>query len=213
MSWASIAKTQPKAAAAASSSSDGVTARAGLKLLVVDANAIIDGVKLEGIADRAVTIQEVLDEIKDKQSRQFLASLPYQLEVAEPTEDSIQAGVCVCGQRVIASSTHFFIAVCVDGQHTHTHHSAQQSSDEAGAVVTCTCCCCCCCAVTRFARATGDVAALSTVDIKLLALVHTLEVAAHGPDHLAAHPNQVGPARCCVCAAVVACVRTTSQDP
>lgn len=46
--------------------------------------------------------------------------------------------------------------------------------------------------VTRFARATGDVAALSTVDIKLLALVHTLEVAAHGADHLLTHPNQVG---------------------
>lgn len=47
-------------------------------------------------------------------------------------------------------------------------------------------------AVTRFARATGDVAALSSVDIKLLALVHTLEVAAHGSAHLASHPNQVG---------------------
>jgi RNA-binding protein NOB1 len=95
MSWASIAKTEPKAAAAANSSSGALTARAGLQLLVVDANAIIDGVKLEGIADRAVTIQEVLDEIKDKQSRQFLANLPYQLEVAEPTEDSIQAGVWI----------------------------------------------------------------------------------------------------------------------
>lgn len=48
-----------------------------------------------------------------------------------------------------------------------------------------------CSAVTRFARATGDVAALSTVDIKLLALVHTLEVAAYGAGHLSTHPNQV----------------------
>lgn len=51
--------------------------------------------------------------------------------------------------------------------------------------------CLCCTAVTRFARATGDVAALSTVDIRLLALAHTLEVSAHGGDHLATHPNQV----------------------
>jgi rRNA maturation endonuclease Nob1 len=51
---------------------------------------------------------------------------------------------------------------------------------------------CCCGAVTRFARETGDIAALSSVDIKLLALAHTLEVAAHGSQHLAAHASQVG---------------------
>jgi len=90
MSWASIAKAQPKPSAG--SSNEGLTAREGLRLLVVDANAIIDGVKLEGIADRALTIQEVLDEIRDKQSRQYLASLPYELEVSEPSEESIQAG-------------------------------------------------------------------------------------------------------------------------
>lgn len=49
----------------------------------------------------------------------------------------------------------------------------------------------CVVAVTRFARETGDVAALSSIDIKLLALAHTLEVAAHGSAHLAAHASQV----------------------
>jgi rRNA maturation endonuclease Nob1 len=47
-------------------------------------------------------------------------------------------------------------------------------------------------AVKRFARETGDIAALSSVDIKLLALAHTLEVAAHGTEHLASHASQVG---------------------
>lgn len=105
MSWASVAKTQPKASA--DSSSVALTAKDGLRLLVVDANAIIDGVRLEGIADRAVTIQEVLDEIRDKQSRQYLANLPYTLEVSEPSEDSIKAGELVlmfesfcCGNSV-----------------------------------------------------------------------------------------------------------------
>lgn len=102
MSWASIAKTQPKPSA--DSSSVALTAKEGLKLLIVDANAIIDGVKLEGIADRAVTIQEVLDEIRDKQSRQYLANLPYQLEVSEPTEDSIQAGKNVKPLRLMLLS-------------------------------------------------------------------------------------------------------------
>jgi hypothetical protein len=38
--------------------------------------------------------------------------------------------------------------------------------------------------VTRFAKETGDVHSLSLVDMKLLALAHTLEVAAHGAAHL-----------------------------
>jgi hypothetical protein len=46
-------------------------------------------------------------------------------------------------------------------------------------------------AVTKFARATGDIAALSATDVRLMALAHTLEVAAHGAAHLLAHPNQV----------------------
>lgn len=52
-------------------------------------------------------------------------------------------------------------------------------------------CCCLLLAVTRFARETGDIAALSSIDIKLLALAHTLEAAAHGTEHLAAHAAQV----------------------
>lgn len=67
---------------------------------------------------------------------------------------------------------------------------------------------CLCCAVTRFARATGDVAALSSVDIKLLALVHTLEVAAHGSDHLSTAPNQVG----CHADSCTLCYHSTSRS-
>lgn len=122
MSWASIACKTPKPTA--DSSSVALTAKEGLKLLVVDANAIIDGVKLEGIADKAVTIQEVLDEIKDKQSRQFLASLPYQLEVSEPSEESVQAGghvvqpgsysfrMCCCCILSCCQMCKFFLACC-----------------------------------------------------------------------------------------------------
>ena len=43
---------------------------------------------------------------------------------------------------------------------------------------------CCACAVTRFARATGDLHSLSAVDLRLMALARTLEVAAHGDGHL-----------------------------
>ncbi|KAF6254528.1 hypothetical protein COO60DRAFT_1627844 [Scenedesmus sp. NREL 46B-D3] len=124
-SWASVAKASAQPVVAAQ---DVNSSTENLRLLVVDANAIIGGLKLEGIADRAVTIPEVFAEIRDKQSRQFLSTLPYKLQLLEPTEDSVTA-------------------------------------------------------VTRFARETGDIAVLSSVDLKLLALAHTLEVAAHGTDH------------------------------
>lgn len=43
-------------------------------------------------------------------------------------------------------------------------------------------------AVARFARATGDLATLSAVDLRILALTHTLEVALHGAGHLRDSP-------------------------
>jgi len=42
-------------------------------------------------------------------------------------------------------------------------------------------------AVTRFARATGDLHSLSAVDVKLVALAYTLEAAAYGTTHLRVH--------------------------
>jgi hypothetical protein len=50
----------------------------------------------------------------------------------------------------------------------------------------------CCIAVIRFARETGDIHVLSKVDIKLLALAHTLELIAHGSSHIQEHPGKVG---------------------
>ncbi|KAF5837616.1 Nin one binding Zn-ribbon like-domain-containing protein [Dunaliella salina] len=86
-------------------------------------------------AEKFYTIQEVFDEIRDKQSRQYLQTLPFTVEVKDYTEESLKA-------------------------------------------------------VTRFARETGDIHALSAADLKLLALCHTMEVAAHGSSHLREHPMQ-----------------------
>lgn len=41
----------------------------------------------------------------------------------------------------------------------------------------------------RFARATGDIHALSAADVRLIALAHGLEVAAHGAGHLRELPH------------------------
>jgi RNA-binding protein NOB1 len=94
--WASIVK---QAAAPSASGSAQLTSSEGLKIVVVDANAVINGIRLEGIADKAVTLQDVLDEVRDKQSRQFLASLAIKLEVSEPSEESLKAGAPLPGSR------------------------------------------------------------------------------------------------------------------
>jgi rRNA maturation endonuclease Nob1 len=84
-SWAAIAKAAP-APEPEPKEDDSKDA----KIAVVDANAIINGLRLESIADKAVTIQEVLNEIRDKQSRQFLDMLPFGVKVMEPTEESVK---------------------------------------------------------------------------------------------------------------------------
>jgi RNA-binding protein NOB1 len=91
MSWAAIAQTAPPPTQAPLAPALDVTQK-DLRVVVVDANAIISGIRLEGVADKAVTIPEVLQEIRDKQSRQFLATLPFRIDVHEPTEESLAAG-------------------------------------------------------------------------------------------------------------------------
>jgi hypothetical protein len=100
-SWASVAKASP---APVVPTQDLTADKEGLRLLVVDANAIISGLHLEGIADRAVTIQEVFDEIRDKKSRQFLAALPYQLHIREPAEESVKLGEQQCWPTAAAAA-------------------------------------------------------------------------------------------------------------
>jgi RNA-binding protein NOB1 len=87
-SWAAMAARKAPAAPAAPAVAD----LTGVSVLVVDANALINGVRLEGVAERVVTTQEVLDELRDARTRAFVASLPYEIQVMEPTEESCKAG-------------------------------------------------------------------------------------------------------------------------
>eukprot|EP00887_Chlorella_sp_A99_P000508 scaffold17.g508.t1 len=130
MSWAAVASTPAPAPAPA------VDAGPAKRVAVLDANALIAGaglLNLARLADRCVTTPEVLREVRDKQSRQALEALPFEIETLEPEEESVKAG-------------------------------------ERGIV--------------RFARATGDVHALSAADVRLLALARGLEAAAHGAGRL-----------------------------
>jgi len=86
MSWAAIARKE-----AAEAPLVGVHWEEKPRVAVVDANAIISGFTLNGVAERAVTTQDVLNEIRDKKSRDWLQALPYKLDVMEACEDSVKA--------------------------------------------------------------------------------------------------------------------------
>jgi RNA-binding protein NOB1 len=99
MSWAGIA-SKP-AGAAAASASDAPANPAEHKTCVLDANALISGntLNIHSYAEKFYTIQEVFDEIRDKQSRQYLNSLPFSIEVKECSEESLRAGVRYTARR------------------------------------------------------------------------------------------------------------------
>ncbi|GAX82336.1 hypothetical protein CEUSTIGMA_g9765.t1 [Chlamydomonas eustigma] len=131
-SWANVLKA---AAPTTQPTEDTPPSAQQKNTAVIDANAIINGIHIDSSQTNVVTISEVLEEIRDKQSRQFLATLPYSIEIKEPTEESLMA-------------------------------------------------------VLKFAKETGDIHALSSADMKLLALAHTLEVATYGSAHMREHPVQ-----------------------
>jgi len=111
-----------------------------MKFLVVDSGPIIRGARIETMgAERLVTIPEVLSELRDEQTRARIAAMPFELEVREPSDESIAA-------------------------------------------------------IKRFAKLTGDLAVLSSVDIRVLALTWMLEKQESGNvDHLRTEPLPRGP--------------------
>jgi hypothetical protein len=96
------------------------------KFLVIDTGAIVKGQTnlFHQTANRFVTVQEVLGEVRDSKSRELLASLPFELEVRAPSDTAMKI-------------------------------------------------------VYDFAKKTGDFAALSLCDIKIMALTYDLEIQNH----------------------------------
>ncbi|BAT73091.1 uncharacterized protein HKW66_Vig0014350 [Vigna angularis] len=61
-----------------------------IAVAVVDANAIIEsGEKLHGLADKFISIPEVMEEIRDPVSRHKLSFLPFSIQTMEPSPESI----------------------------------------------------------------------------------------------------------------------------
>ncbi|KAJ3278273.1 Nin1 binding protein [Borealophlyctis nickersoniae] len=61
--------------------------------LVVDAAPLIRGTLRPHLASRFVTIPEVMREVRDRQAREALATLPFELEVRLPSEEAMAAVV------------------------------------------------------------------------------------------------------------------------
>lgn len=62
------------------------------RFLVVDTGALIKGVRLERLASEFYTVQEVFDEVRDKQAKQFLQSFPFEIKVRDPPPESLKRG-------------------------------------------------------------------------------------------------------------------------
>jgi rRNA maturation endonuclease Nob1 len=63
-----------------------------LKCLVIDTNAIINGVSLRTMAEEFYTCPEVLYELRSAHSKEFLSRLPFELKILNPTEEAMKTG-------------------------------------------------------------------------------------------------------------------------
>ena len=61
--------------------------------LVIDTNALIKGSRLEKLATEFYTIQEVFEEVTDKQSKHQLAIFPFEIKVRSPTQEAFKKGI------------------------------------------------------------------------------------------------------------------------
>lgn len=70
--------------------------RHGISVAIVDANAVIQsGETLHSLADKFVSVPEVIEEIRDPVSRHRLSFLPFTIQTMEPSPESINKGIFI----------------------------------------------------------------------------------------------------------------------
>ncbi|CAI0414438.1 unnamed protein product, partial [Linum tenue] len=98
MCWSNILKSQPPVPSPKPQNSTSATqmfvesckSSKGISVAVIDANAVIEGgERLHHLADKFVTVPEVLDEIRDPVSRHRLAFIPFTIDSMEPTPEAL----------------------------------------------------------------------------------------------------------------------------
>ncbi|KAM7258103.1 hypothetical protein ACFE04_013844 [Oxalis oulophora] len=95
--WSNIVKTtqppkpQPETLTPAQVLAQSCKNSKGIAVAVIDANAVIQGGNnnLHSMADKFVTVPEVLAEIRDPVSRHRLNLIPFQIDSMEPTPDAL----------------------------------------------------------------------------------------------------------------------------
>lgn len=85
-----ISSSSSSTAAAAAASSTSLAFSID-KTIVVDSGAIFRGIRLEKYGNHFVTVPEVMSEIRDKRSHQSLLTLPFDLEVLDPSAHALNA--------------------------------------------------------------------------------------------------------------------------
>jgi hypothetical protein len=81
-----------------------------LECIVVDACAIIkgQGLQLRKVGKSYVTTQETLAEIRDSKGREALNSLPFEIEIRQPKEQSLAIGNCYIYFMLLVNISFFF---------------------------------------------------------------------------------------------------------
>uniref|UniRef100_A0A8D2JF65 Ribonuclease PIN domain-containing protein n=1 Tax=Varanus komodoensis TaxID=61221 RepID=A0A8D2JF65_VARKO len=69
--------------------------------VVADAGAFLRGAPLQEIGRNIYTIREVVTEIRDKETRQRLAVLPYQLHFKQPFPEYVRLGEPLLCFRIV----------------------------------------------------------------------------------------------------------------
>jgi RNA-binding protein NOB1 len=62
-----------------------------VKCLVIDTNAIINGMSLHNTAEEFYTCPEVLAEVRSAHSKEFLSRLPFEIKLQNPSEEAMKA--------------------------------------------------------------------------------------------------------------------------
>ena len=60
--------------------------------LVLDSGPLIKNTPIHHLAQKFYTIPEVLNEIRDKKSREYVGQLPFELEIKNPSEHALREG-------------------------------------------------------------------------------------------------------------------------
>eukprot|EP00560_Eucampia_antarctica_P005142 CAMPEP_0197841998 /NCGR_PEP_ID=MMETSP1437-20131217/46485_1 /TAXON_ID=49252 ORGANISM="Eucampia antarctica, Strain CCMP1452" /NCGR_SAMPLE_ID=MMETSP1437 /ASSEMBLY_ACC=CAM_ASM_001096 /LENGTH=828 /DNA_ID=CAMNT_0043451819 /DNA_START=48 /DNA_END=2535 /DNA_ORIENTATION=- len=124
------------------------------KSLIVDSGAIIKHSAFSTLYNSAseyYTVPAVLDEIRDKKARSHLESLPFQLQIRQPTNEGISK---VTEFSRLTKKSFRVITFSVTNKATTNEGISK---------------------VTEFSRLTGDYQSLSRVDLQILGLLYDLE--------------------------------------